>query len=108
MFDIDRDINAGVRKIVGRGVGKYIGNGLGIDVGLEVESGDFWEVLLEDGSRCFSSVGKYIKGGVNVIIGYIVYLVVGAEVCIDVDGKLKMSKVYYMWRLMAVYVEVLA
>ena len=46
MFDIDRDINAGVRKIVGRGVGKYIGNGLGIDVGLEVESVDYVEVGL--------------------------------------------------------------
>ena len=89
---------------------RYVDSGVCGDVGDEVEGGDDVEVEVEVGSRDGSSVSKYVKCGVNVMInvsvGWVVYIGVGAVVYRVVGVKANMSKVKSFWRLMSVYVEV--
>ena len=58
------------------------------------------------------SLSKDIKGGLNVIIdasvGWGINGGVGSDSCRCVGGKLKMSKVEFVWRLIIVNIKVFA
>ena len=66
------EVGIAVNDYVRISVVRYVDSGVGSDVGDEVESCDYVEVEVEVGSRDGSSVSKYVKGGVDVIIGDIV------------------------------------
>ena len=66
------EVGIAVNDYVRISVVRYVDSGVGSDVGDEVESCDYVEVEVEVGSRDGSSVIKYVKGGVDVIIGDIV------------------------------------
>ena len=70
MSDIERGVTSEVIRSVGRGVVGSIGSGVVNDICYKVESVKYGEVVLEVGVKVVSrSVGKYVKGGVDVIIG---------------------------------------
>ena len=75
-----------------------------------MESGDNELVVFKDGveigSRHGRSIGKYVKGGVNIIIDDTVSWCFNRgfdpELCIGFDVYVNVSKVEALWRLMAV------
>ena len=87
----------------------------GINFVGEVENGDIGEFVLEVGgeisSRYDISVSKYAKVGSNAkmydSVVWVVNWSVGAGFCRGFDGEVNMSKIYYVSRLMALYIEVL-
>ena len=96
-----------VRRNVDRGVGEGIDSGGVNDVFGRVESGDYGEVVLEAGGEVFSryesSVGKYEKSGVNVIIadsvGWVIDRSVGVNFFRLVDEEVIILKVEFVWSI---------
>ena len=110
LFDIDRDLDAGVIKSVGWTIGRYVGSVLVRDIGSYFESVDDVEVRVLVWAKVGYSYGRIhsneIKDGVNVIfndsVGWYVSRGVGAEVCRYVDSEVNDSMMEYVWMLMPV------